>query len=71
MHSRRNEHESYQALISLLPHYVNLQLMVQNGISIRCKQFLIEYNLQLPECFTNFYFINNDNNNINVMAPII
>jgi hypothetical protein len=49
MHSRRNEHESCQALISLLPHYGNLQLMVKNGISKRCNQFLIEYNLQLPD----------------------
>jgi hypothetical protein len=59
MYARRNEHESYQTLISILSHYTNLQIMLQNGIQERCRQLTLEHNIIFPQFFTYFYINNN------------
>lgn len=87
MHKRRNENESYQTLIALLPEYDKLQSMVQLGISERCKQLSQQYSINFPDFFKNFYIINTNDiltinynlinetaqhhGNINYMMPII
>ena len=55
MFKRREEYDTCQNLIVLLPHYNALHLILQKGIRDKCKDLAIEQRFQLPDLFKNFF----------------
>ena len=54
MYARRNESESYQVLMSLIVHYVNLNIELQKSMHKKCIQLNSQY-VDIPELFKSVY----------------